>query len=136
MDLLERYLQAVGQYLDLDTKEDMLAELRANLMGDMDARADQLGRSLTESEIAAILQAHGRPVLVAARYLPQRYLIGPALFLVYLFTLRKAAPMVALIFFLASSSVALCRVRSRMAGLLCLIPNRVAGTARNQAHGS
>ena len=105
MDLLERYLQAVGQYLDLDTKDDMLAELRANLMANMDARAEQLGRSLTESEIGAILQTHGRPVLVAARYLPQRYLIGPALFPVYLFTLRKAAPMVAVIFFLASASV-------------------------------
>jgi hypothetical protein len=71
----------------------------------MDARAEQLGRSLTESEIAAILQTHGRPSLVAARYLPQRYLIGPALFPVYLFTVRKAAPAVALIFFLASASV-------------------------------
>lgn len=107
MDLLERYLQVVGQYLDADTKDDMLAELRANLMEDMDARAEQLGRALSESELAAILRTHGRPSLVAARYLPQRYLIGPALFPVYLFTLRKAAPIVALIFLLASASVIL-----------------------------
>lgn len=105
MDLLERYLQAVGRYLALDTKDDTLAELRANLMADMDARAEQLGRSLTESEIAAILRAHGRPFVVAAQYLPQRYLIGPTLFPIYLITLQKTAPIVALLYFLTSTSV-------------------------------
>jgi hypothetical protein len=105
MDLLERYLQSVGQYLDHDTKDDVLAELRANLMADIDARSEHLGRSLSKGEVVAILRAHGRPSLVAARYLPQRYLIGPALFPVYVFTLRKAAPMVALIFLLASASL-------------------------------
>ena len=38
MDLLERYLQAVGQYLPAATKDDTLAELRANLLEQMDAR--------------------------------------------------------------------------------------------------
>jgi hypothetical protein len=104
MDLLERYLQAVGQHLPPETRDDMLAELRVNLLAEMDARAEELERPLTESEIAAVLQAHGRPILVAARYLPQRYLIGPAVFPIYLFTLHKAAPFVVLIYFVARAS--------------------------------
>jgi hypothetical protein len=80
MDLLERYLHAVGQYLPLETREDVLAELRVNLLAEMDARADAIERPLTVSETAAVLKEHGRPLLVAARYMPQRYLIGPAVF--------------------------------------------------------
>ena len=80
MDLLERYLQAVGQYLAPATKADVQAELRVNLQAEMDDLAEEKQRPLTESEVAAILKAHGRPILVAARYLPQRYLIGPEVF--------------------------------------------------------
>jgi hypothetical protein len=101
MDLLERYLQAVGQHLATGTREDVLAELRVNLLAEMDARAEEMERPLTESEEAAILKAHGRPMLVAARYLPQHYLIGPAVFPFYLLTLRKAVPFVVLLYLLA-----------------------------------
>jgi hypothetical protein len=101
MDLLERYLQAVGQYLAPATRADVLAELRVNLQAEMDDLAEEKQRSLTESEVAAILKAHGRPMLVAARYLPQRYLIGPEVFPFYLLTLRKAAPLVVLVYFVA-----------------------------------
>jgi hypothetical protein len=104
MDLLERYLHAVGQYLAADTREDTLAELRVNLLAEMDARAEEPERPLTEGEIATILRTHGRPILVAARYMPQRYLIGPAVYPFYLFTLRKAAPFVVLIYVLARAS--------------------------------
>jgi hypothetical protein len=101
MDLLERYLHAVGQYLPLETREDVLAELRVNLLAEMDARADAIERPLTVSETAAVLKEHGRPLLVAARYMPQRYLIGPAVFPFYQLTLRKAAPLVVLLYFVA-----------------------------------
>jgi hypothetical protein len=101
MDLLERYLQAVGQYLPPATREDVLAELRVNLQAEMDERAAESESPLTESEVAAILKAHGRPMLVAPRYLPQRYLIGPELFPFYLLILRKALPFVVLFYFVA-----------------------------------
>jgi hypothetical protein len=103
-DLLERYLQAIGEHLPTATRQDVLAELRANLQAQLDDRAEELNRPLTEPEVAAILQQHGRPILVAARYLPQQYLIGPALFPYYLMTLRKAAPFALLIIFLARAS--------------------------------
>jgi hypothetical protein len=98
MDLLERYIQAVGQYLPSAAREDTLAELRANLLEQMDARSEELGRSLTDADASAILLAHGRPEVVAARYLPQQSLIGPGLFPTYILTLRNALPFVAFIY--------------------------------------
>jgi hypothetical protein len=96
MDLLERYLQAVGEYLPARTKADTLAELRENLLAEMEGREEELGRSLTQGEVADVLKKHGRPVLVAARYLPQQHLIGPAWFPIYWFTLKRSFPLVVL----------------------------------------
>jgi hypothetical protein len=96
MDLLERYLNAVGQYLPAKGKGDTLAELRANLLAEMEGREDELGRPLNDAEVAAVLEQHGRPVIVAARYLPQHFLIGPGLFPLYWLTLLKSFPLVLL----------------------------------------
>jgi hypothetical protein len=98
MDLLERYLQAVGEYLPVRIKADTLAELRENLLAQMEGREEELGRSLTQGEVADVLEKHGRPVLVAARYLPQQHLIGPAWFPIYWFTLKKSFPFVVLVY--------------------------------------
>jgi hypothetical protein len=103
MDLLERYLQAIAQYLPPNSSDDTIAELRANLLDQMDARAEELGRPLTEAEVADILRAHGKPEAVALRYLPQRSLIGPAVFPFYLFTLRRALPLVLLVYVIANA---------------------------------
>jgi hypothetical protein len=102
MDLLERYLQAIGQSLSPATREDVLNELRANLAAQIDDRAEELNRPITESELAALLRTHGRPEVVAARYLPQRYLIGPTLFPFYLLTMRRVLPFVVAIYFIAN----------------------------------
>src|ERR1700734_3813737 len=92
MELLKRYLQAVGQYLPPRGRGDTLAELRANLLAQMEGREEELGRPLTQGEVADVLEKHGRPMLVAARYLPQQYLIGPAWFAIYWFALKKSFP--------------------------------------------
>lgn len=96
MELLERYLQAVGQYLPARGKGDTLAELRANLLAQMEGREEELGRPLTQGEVTDVLKKHGPPMLVAARYLPQQYLIGPTWFPIYWFTLKKSFPFVVL----------------------------------------
>jgi hypothetical protein len=98
MELLERYLQAVGQYLPAKGKMDTLAELRENLLAQMEGREEELGRPLTQGEVADVLKKHGPPVLVATRYMPQQYLIGPRLFPIYWFTLKKSFPLVAAVY--------------------------------------
>ncbi len=104
MDLLERYLHAVGHYLPAKGKQDTLAELRANLLAEMEGREEQLGRPLNEAEVASVLEQHGRPVVVASRYLPQHYLIGPGLFPLYWFTLLKCFPLVLLAYAVAQAA--------------------------------
>jgi len=104
MDLLERYLQAVGNYLPGKGKQDTLAELRANLIAEMEGREEELGRPLNEAEVSAVLERHGRPVIVASRYLPQHYLIGPGLFPIYWYTLLKSFPLVVLAYTVAEGS--------------------------------
>jgi hypothetical protein len=103
MDLLERYLQAIGEYLPARTKADTLAELRENLLAEMEGREEELGRPLNDAEVAAVLEHHGRPVMVAARYLPQHFLIGPGLFPLYWFTLLKSFPLLLLAYAVAQA---------------------------------
>ena len=107
MDLLERYLQAVGRYLPEETRGDTMAELRANLLEQMDDRSEELGRPLNDGDVAAILLEHGKPEGVALRYLPQRSLIGPTIFPFYLFTLRKLLPLVVLVYAVAQGAALL-----------------------------
>ena len=101
MDLLERYLQAVEEYLPAKGRADVLAELRANLLDQMEEREETLGRPLTTDEVAEILRKHGHPSIVAARYQPRRSLIGPEIFPYYWFTLRKTFPLVLGVFILS-----------------------------------
>ncbi len=88
MELLDRYLQAVKKHLPWQRQDDILAELRANLESQLEDKEAELGRPLTTSEAEAWLKQIGPPMQVAARYQPQRYLIGPAIFPTYWYVLR------------------------------------------------
>ena len=92
MDLLDRYLAAVRKYLPWQRQDDIIAELRANLESQLEDKEAELGRPLTKAEMEGWLKAFGSPIEVAARYQPQRYLIGPILFPFYWFVLRMAVP--------------------------------------------
>jgi len=91
MDLLDRYLQAVGFWLPKAQQRDIIAELSEDLHSQIDEKEAELGRSLNDAEVDDILKQRGRPVLVANRYLPQRSLIGPVLFPIYCFVLKMVA---------------------------------------------
>jgi hypothetical protein len=90
-DLLDRYLQAVGFWLPKAQQRDIIAELSEDLHSQIEEKETELGRSLNDAEIDDILKQRGRPLLVANRYLPQRSLIGPVLFPIYLFVLKMVA---------------------------------------------
>lgn len=87
-DLVTRYLQAVGFWLPRATKQDILAEISEDLHSQIEDRSAGLNRPLTEAEIADILKQRGRPSVVAGSYLPQRQLIGPVLFPIYVLVLK------------------------------------------------
>jgi hypothetical protein len=90
MQLVDRYLQAVKPLLPKAQQADILQELQANILSEMDDREAELGRSLTEDEQIAILKRQGSPTLVASRYRQDQrtftfghVIIGPAIFSMY-----------------------------------------------------
>src|SRR5579863_5139005 len=90
MELLDRYLQAVKKYLPARRQDDIIAELRANMESQIEDKESELGRPLTQGEMEDLLRKMGSPVMVASRYQPQQYLIGPTVFPMYLYVLRIA----------------------------------------------
>ncbi len=107
MELIERYLQAIGRYLPAEPRADILAELRSELEEQMDARAAEWGRPLDDADVAALLKLHGKPEAVALRYLPQRSLIGPGTFPVYWYTLKRVLPLVVIVYAIGNAATML-----------------------------
>lgn len=87
MELLDRYLQAVEFWLPKRQRRDIIAELSEDLRSQIEDKEAEFGRALSDAEVEAILKRCGSPLVVASRYLPQQYLIGPTLFPVYKFVL-------------------------------------------------
>jgi hypothetical protein len=90
MVLIERYLHAVSGHLPAKDRDDIIAELDDDIRAQVEERKKALKRALTEDAEAEILQPYGRPLLLAARYWPKRYLIGPSVFPFYWTTLKLA----------------------------------------------
>lgn len=86
MDLVERYLNAVAAQLPKAVREDIVAELRDEIMGRLEALEARLGRPATDEEVEWLLRDVGHPLSVAARYRPgPQALIGPTLYPWWLF---------------------------------------------------
>jgi hypothetical protein len=83
MDLIDRYLAAVGVLLPRDQRDDIVAELRDVLETHADEKRAELGRALTVEEESELLRAFGHPLAVAGRYGRRQYLIGPELYPLY-----------------------------------------------------
>jgi hypothetical protein len=92
---LDQYVKELRTHLPGEQAGDIANELEANLREQLEDRAAEAGRPLTDAEQEAILREHGNPIVVAARYRPEqgtlafgRLLIGPALFPAYATVLR------------------------------------------------
>jgi len=78
MELIERYLQAIGRSLPATQRADILSELRSSLY---DAVEDAASDTPNKAAVVALIKQMGPPEQVAAAYYPARqYLIGPALY--------------------------------------------------------
>src|SRR5690349_15420532 len=91
MELLDRYLKAVGKYLPEAQREDILKELSEDIRSEMEEKESELQRPLTKGEQEAILKQRGNPIILASRYRQDhrsvafgRQLIGPVLFPFYI----------------------------------------------------
>jgi hypothetical protein len=119
--MLDRYLQAVRFFLPRHNQDDIVRELSANLVAQMEDREEELGRPLTEEERADILRRHGHPMAVAGTYRTHRHLIGPTFMPIYVFALKMglgAAFIVTMIITVVSASLHGDVVRRIVDGLL------------------
>src|ERR1700692_2777164 len=91
MELVDRYLKAVGSYLPAAQRDDITKELSENIRSEIEDKEAELGRPLNEAEQEAILKKQGHPLLVAGRYRQDqrslafgRQWIGPVIFPFYI----------------------------------------------------
>lgn len=92
MELLDRYLHAVKTYLLRNPRrDDIVKELGDNILSEIEDKAEELGRDLNKTEVAAIIKQHGHPLVAAAPYrrLPMQQLIGPSLFPLYWYAVQS-----------------------------------------------
>lgn len=91
MDMLEDYLRAVSRLLPRAKRDDIIAELRDEILTRIEAREEDLGRSLTPDETEGVLRDFGHPIVVAARYSDEpQYAVGPTLYPFWGFAIRLA----------------------------------------------
>src|ERR671911_522881 len=83
MDLVDRYVHAVKRHLPASQQEDIANELMDDILSKMKEREDEFGHPLDGAEQEAVLRQYGHPYLLAMRYRPQQYLIGPSVFPFY-----------------------------------------------------
>ena len=86
--LVDRYLLQLQTFLPAKQRGDIAAELRENIRSTMEERERALGRALTDDEQNDVLRGFGHPLVVAGRYLPLQYLIGPDVFPLYWYCLQ------------------------------------------------
>jgi hypothetical protein len=106
MELIDRYLQSVKWMLPLKQRDDVVRELTDEILSQVEEKETALGRPLTEDEQIALLKQMGHPMLLAARYRKQRYLIDPTIFAIYWMVLRLVLVVVFLAMAVAAVAVA------------------------------
>jgi hypothetical protein len=106
MNLIDRYIEQVGENLPRNDREDILKEIRSILEDTLESRSQAENHPVDEELIISVLKDFGTPAKVAASYLPPRYLIGPRLYPTFLI-LTKAILGIVLLVGIVITSVAL-----------------------------
>lgn len=96
-ELINRYVHEVGQHLPRRHREDIKMELRSLLHDSLDELAAKAGLEPTPEMAAELLRDFGKPEVIAARYQPEQYLIGPRLFPIYKLVITIVLAIIAVI---------------------------------------
>ena len=104
MEMIDRYLQAVKFALPQAQREDIIKELRDNILSQIEEKESGLGRALNEDEQAELLKKLGSPLGLASRYRKQQYLIGATMFPIYWKVLKTSLALAFVV--LAAGSIA------------------------------
>lgn len=89
MNFIDRYVAEVGRHLPEKDRTDIEAEIRSMIEDMLEERGHNT-KSADDKIIAEILEELGDPRLLAYKYAPpQRYLIGPGWYEIYIKTLQR-----------------------------------------------
>jgi hypothetical protein len=80
MELIDRYVNAVGKHLPRKSRTDIESEIRSTLEDMLADRSEKTGQPVDEVMVKDLLREYGAPEKVAATYQPERSLIGARLF--------------------------------------------------------
>ena len=125
MELLDRYLNFIRFLLPRGKQQDIIDELSEDLHAQITDKEAELGRSLNESELEALLKQCGHPLLVAGRYQPQQ-LIGQPFYPLYVFGLKMVQWVLFPLLLLVGAVLALFRVHP-LAALIGSVGDAIAG---------
>ena len=78
-EMINRYVNEVGEQLPGKTRADIEQELRSLIQDAVDERSAAGEEQPTTEAVAAILREFGAPAVIAARYRPAEVLIGATL---------------------------------------------------------
>ncbi|MGH9382794.1 MAG: hypothetical protein ACRD2N_00660 [Vicinamibacterales bacterium] len=95
MDVIDGYFRTLRLFLPTNQRDDIIRELSEEVRSQVADKEAALGRPLNADEQAAIIAQYGHPLLTAARYWPQRYLIGPVIFPYYWSVLKVVLGLIA-----------------------------------------
>jgi hypothetical protein len=88
MELIDRYVNAVGKHLPRKTRADIQTEIRSTLEDMLADRSEKTGQPVDEAMVKDLLREYGAPDKIAATYLPESYVIGPRLFPLFWLVVR------------------------------------------------
>jgi hypothetical protein len=100
MELLDRYVTAVGKHLPRKTRADIEAEIRSTLQDMLDDHSRETGRPVDEAMVKDVLVEYGAPEKVAATYQTQSYLIGPRMYPIFWLVIRIVFAVLTTLFFI------------------------------------
>ncbi|HEX9013915.1 MAG TPA: hypothetical protein VF813_10375, partial [Anaerolineaceae bacterium] len=88
MELIDRYVTAIGKHLPRKTRADIETEIHSTLEDMLADRSAKTGRPMDEAMAKEVLKEYGAPEQVAATYVPESYLIGPRMFPLFWMVVR------------------------------------------------
>jgi HAAS len=100
--LVDRYLAAVSELLPAKLRKDTVTEIRSLIQDALDDRSKAEGREADDKMMEAVLMQFGSPEKIVAPYLPEKYLIGPRLFPIFILVLQIVLPIIAVLVLVAS----------------------------------
>ncbi|MDX1414216.1 MAG: hypothetical protein R3293_08490 [Candidatus Promineifilaceae bacterium] len=125
MELVDRYVYAVGRHLPRRGRADIETEIRSLIEDTLDGYAQKQGRNVDEEMVVAVLQEFGKPEEVAASYRSgKQYLVGPELFPIFKLVLTVVISVMSA-FYLIGILIALGRAEDFWNTLLTIFSGRL-----------